>query len=314
MSNLMQGSPNCICAIVVTYFPDIEVLDTLLVALMGQVAQVIIVDNTPTDDRRVALLVDQGPFSDIKLIRLGVNKGIALAINVGVEAAISSGASHVLLSDQDSCPGLGMVDELLRAMNELARQGYRVGAVGPTYTDKHTRITFPFQAELPGKFFYGHSLPSESVPIIKALTLITSGALIPVPVMRAVGSMREDFFIDHVDSEWSYRAQAAGYDLFGIGKAIMYHSMGDHALRVWYFGWRLESAYSPIRVYYRVRNFVALCYTKSMRRRWKVRNAWYILGMVYTQAIFGTDRINVLKMAFRGLKDGLCRNMGPFKA
>ncbi|EQD74077.1 hypothetical protein B1B_02878, partial [mine drainage metagenome] len=46
--------------------------------------------------------------------------------------------------------------------------------------------------------------------------------------------MREDFFIDNVDIEWSHRARAAGFSLFGVGAAVMFHSMGDQALRVWY--------------------------------------------------------------------------------
>jgi rhamnosyltransferase len=93
----------------------------------------------------------------------------------------------------------------------------------------------------------------------------------------------------------------------------MFHSMGDHALRVWYFGWRWESAYSPVRVYYRIRNFVALCRLPTIRWRWKVRNGWYIVGVVYTQTVFGQLRIATLRMATRGLWDGLCGRMGPWR-
>jgi rhamnosyltransferase len=38
-------------------------------------------------------------------------------------------------------------------------------------------------------------------------------------VLREVGPMREDFFIDHVDIEWSHRMRAAGHALFGVGAA-----------------------------------------------------------------------------------------------
>jgi rhamnosyltransferase len=125
--------------------------------------------------------------------------------------------------------------------------------------------------------------------------------------------MREDFFIDHVDIEWSHRARAAGFSLFGVGAAVMFHSMGEHALRVWYFGWRQESAYSPVRVYYRIRNFVALCRLPSIRWRWKLRNGWYIVGVVYTQTVFGQQRLAALRMAARGLWDGLRGRMGPWR-
>ncbi|WP_297927734.1 rhamnosyltransferase [Metallibacterium sp.] len=310
----MQPSASSrVFAVVVAYLPDTEVLRALLDALLAQTAGVLVVDNTPADDPRVETLCAALPHDALRLIRLGDNLGIARALNVGIDAALAAGATHVLLSDQDSLPAQDMVAALLAAMDDLQRAGQRVGAVGPTYTDRHTGITFPFQTEVQGKFFYGHRRPDATHPTIEALTLITSGTLIPASVLREVGPMREDFFIDHVDIEWSHRARAAGFSLFGVGAAVMFHSMGEHALRVWYFGWRQESAYSPVRVYYRIRNFVALCRLPSIRWRWKLRNGWYIVGVVYTQTVFGQQRLAALRMAARGLWDGLRGRMGPWR-
>ena len=309
----MQHPSNLVFAVVVAYFPNTEGLRALLDALLTQTAGVIVVDNTPTDDRRVESLCVTLAQDTLQLMRLGKNLGIARALNVGIDAALAAGATHVLLSDQDSLPAPDMVKELLRAYTDLVCTGQRVGAVGPTYTDRHTGITFPFQVDVPGKFFYRHRRPDATHPIIEALTLITSGTLISASILRDVGPMREDFFIDHVDIEWSHRARAADYALFGVGAAVMFHSMGDHALRVWYFGWRQESAYSPVRVYYRVRNFVALCRLPTIRWRWKVRNGWYTVGVVYTQTLFGGQRLASLRMAVRGLWDGLCKRMGSWQ-
>jgi rhamnosyltransferase len=304
---------NRVFCVVVSYLPDTEVLRALLDTLLAQTAGIIVVDNTPAEDRRVESLCATLAQDTLRLTRLGKNRGIACALNIGIDAALAAGATHVLLSDQDSLPAPDMVEKLLRAHMDLLGAGQRVGAVGPTYTDRHTSITFPFQVEVPGRFFYQHRRPDVMHPIVEALTLITSGTLISTPVLRDVGPMREDFFIDHVDIEWCHRARAAGYAMFGVGAAVMFHSMGDHALRVWYFGWRQESAYSPVRVYYRVRNFVALCRVPTIRWRWKVRNGWYAIGVVYTQALFGERRLASLRMAVRGLWDGLCKRMGPWQ-
>ena len=300
-------------AVVVAYQPDTGVLRALLDVLLAQTEGVLVVDNTPADDRRVETLYAALPHDALRLIRIGGNLGIARALNMGIDAALAAEATHVLLSDQDSLPAPDMVAELLRAQDALIRAGRRVGAVGPTYTDRHTGITFPFQAEVPGKFFYGHRRPDAMHPAIEALTLITSGTLIPASVLREVGPMREDFFIDHVDIEWSHRARAAGYALFGVGAAVMFHSMGDHMLRSWRLGWRNESAYSPVRVYYRIRNFVALCRMPGIRRRWKLRSAAYWVYFVYTQTVFGQQRLAALRMAARGLRDGLRGRMGPWR-
>ena len=129
------------------------------------------------------------------------------------------------------------------------------------------------------------------------------------------GPMREDLFIDHVDIEWCHRARSRGWKLFGTSNASMLHSMGgEEPLRVWYFGWRQESAYSPLRMYYRIRNFVVLCGLDYIDVRWKIRNAWYWLGFVYSHVVFGHTKFASLRMAWMGLVDGLRGRLGPHRA
>lgn len=302
-----------VCAVVVTYLPDTGALRSLLRALLAQTASVIVIDNTPAPDSRVEILCKEGGFGDIDLVRLGSNQGIARALNVGIATALDHGATHVLLSDQDSLPAHDMVAQLLRAYAELVDRGESVGAVGPTFTDRNTGRTFPFQADISGNFFYGHLLPDEQHPHVKAISLITSGSLVSAQALRAVGPMREDFFIDNVDVEWCHRAQAAGFSLYGVGAAAMFHALGNHAFRVWYFGWRNVSAYSSLRVYYSIRNFVALCRMPIINWRWKLRNGWYSAGVVYSHAVFGSDRRSAIYMALRGLFDGLRGRMGSWR-
>lgn len=298
-------------AVIVTYLPEAAPLRDLLNALLVQTSGIVVVDNTPGEDRRVEELL--GEYNTIQLIRLGTNKGIAQALNVGVGTAIQAGATHVILCDQDSLPASNMVRELLCALDSLEQQGRHPGAVGPTYTDRYTGLTYPFQAHVSGKFFYGHFRPSAETPIGEVLTLITSGTLIPISAWKAIGWMREDFFIDLVDIEWSHRARAAGFALFGTGQATMFHSMGERSMRVWYFGWRKESAYPAPRIYYRIRNFTALCFSKSIPTRWKIRSSWYYLGLIYSHVFYGDTRIAALRMTARGLWDGVRGRMGPLQ-
>ena len=310
----MSGLParSCVHAVVVTYLPDTQVLHELLAALAVQVACVRVVDNTPQADARVPALLDELALGNVHLLRMGENLGIARALNDGAAAAIAAGATHVLLSDQDSLPPLDMVPGLLRSEREVTAQGVHVGAVGPTFTDGNTGITFPFQVHVPGKFFYGHARANAERPLVEALTLITSGCLIPAAAWAAVGPMREDFFIDHVDIEWSHRARAAGFKLYGTGWATMAHRMGDAQLRVWYFGWHRESAYSPLRVYYRMRNFVVLCKQGNIPTRWKLRNSVYWIKFVYAHVVFGSAKLQALRMVHRGLWDGFRGRMGRY--
>lgn len=303
-----------IFAITVTYFPPADAFTPLLQQLFAQTSHVIIVDCTPGDaNPKLQKLIDSVVgFGRCTLIRLKDNLGIAAAINVGLDHALAAGADFVLLSDQDSLPADDMVANLMRAYTTLVADGGRIAAVGPTFTDLHTRLTYPFQANVPGRFFYGHKEPTEEAPHVEALTLITSGALIPAEVVREVGPMRDDFFIDHVDIEWSHRARWKGYRLIGTGWAQMYQRMGDARMRVWYLRWRHESAYGPLRIYYRVRNFVALLKLDFIDWRWKIRNGWYCLGIIYTHAFFGEKPVSTLKMSAKGVWHGLRGRMGRY--
>lgn len=301
-------------AVVVTYRPDLDQLSALLVALSPQVAHIHVVDNTPAEDARTEGLLGRLRAENVSLLPLDDNLGVAKALNVGISVAKAAGASHVLLSDQDSLPAPDMVDRLLEAHVDLRDRGEKVGAVGPTFTDEHTGTTFPFQASIPGKFFYGHVRPAPGRPLVEALSLITSGTLIPMRVLDDIGAMREDLFIDKVDIEWCHRARAAGWKLFGSGQARMFQRMGEAGLRVWFLHWRRESVYPPLRLYYQSRNYVALAREPWIQWRWKVRNGWYTLGVVYSQVVFGRRRLQAMRMAVRGLADGIRGRMGPYRA
>lgn len=300
----------CIHAIVVTYLPEPALLMQVLASLGCQVEHVHVVDNSPGDDCRLENCI--GETSDrVSIHRLGSNMGVAKAINIGIEAARAAGADHVLLSDQDSIPAADMVAALMAVLEQHRSASPPAGAAGPFFTDDVTGTVLPVQATVKGKFFYGHAMPGPEMPVVEALSLITSGSLIPLAVIDDVGLMREDLFIDYVDIEWCHRARAKGWTLLVAWRARMRHRMGDSRLQVWYLGWREESAYRPERVYFRVRNFVALCGMPWIATRWKVRNAWYVAGVVYSQVVFGDARFACLRRAIRGLMDGVMGRLGP---
>ncbi len=300
------GRPD-VRAVVVSYLPDPAKFSRLLHSLVHQVKEIVIVDNTPAADERVAETIAGGidASTPIRLIRLGDNLGIAAALNVGVEAAIVAGAKYVLLSDQDSVPASSMVDELLRVVRERQAAGDRVGCVGPTYVDEVSGQTFGFQVQEPGRLFYSVRDGDRADPWVEVITGITSGSLIPSEVFAEVGVMREDYFIDYVDTEWCHRARAAGFRLFGTSRARMVHHLGDDSFPVWYGRWRPFSAYSPLRLYYRFRNFILLMKCTYVPWKWKVRASWYWLGNLYAYALFSPRRLQNIRFIARGLADGV---------
>lgn len=307
---MTESSAPIIFAVVVTFKPAIAPLEELLRSLMPQVAHTIIVDNSPDQEREFQSLIDSAGSDDLTLISLGANFGVARALNVGIEQACAKYADFVLLSDQDSLPAADMVARLLEGYRRVSHGDLPVAAIGPAFTDIHTGTTFPFQANIPGKFFYGHIRPSAERPDVEALTIITSGKLIPLSVLETVGAMREDLFIDKVDLEWCLRARARGFAIYGTGNAQMFQRLGEHHLRVWWLRWRNESAYSPTRIYYQVRNFFALCRFRYIPLSWKLRQAWFTFGVAYSQIVFGNERVAAARMVLRGTLDGVLGRMG----
>ncbi|GAB5415376.1 MAG: rhamnosyltransferase [Congregibacter sp.] len=302
-------------AVIVTFFPKRDELCDLLDRLYGQVDRVCIVDNTPDDSPGAASVLPQGwekEFDGI-LLGLGKNRGVATGLNTGIRYLLESGVDYVLLCDQDSLPSRTMVASLQFAYESLVKAAYPVGGVGPTFTDLHTNITFSFKANVPGSFFYKAVLPTSENPYVDTIALITSGTLVSREAFAVAGLMRDDLFIDCVDTEWCLRARSKGLSLYGVGDALMEHRMGDQSLPVWYFGWRRETLYPPTRLYYRVRNQVALCLSDLGGLRWKLRSSWYIAGVVYSHVFFSTYKLASWRMVLLGLYHGVRGKMGALE-
>ncbi len=303
------------CALVVTYRPDAVRLLELVESLAEQVNRVLIVDNSGFEDPSVEKLVlNHRAFGDaLSVVRLRQNCGIGSAINVGLEAARAAGFDYVLLSDQDSLPSSGMVDELLRTDTALRKEGLPVGLVSPEYVDEVTGHAFGFQVQRPGRFFYSVAPPRSGEPWIEILSAITSGSLIRLDVFDVVGEMREDYFIDYVDTEWCHRAIHFGYKLFGTSRAVLSQRLGEDQFPVWYLKWRPYNGYSPQRLYYRFRNFIAILKADFVPGRWKLRALWYWLGNLYAYVLFSPRRLVNIRYIAWGLWDGLRGHMGPMR-
>lgn len=304
-----------VLAVVVTYHPEPALLQRLLQSLTLQVDTLLIVDNTP--DNGDAIMGILAPLRDempgIRVERRGYNLGIAVAQNIGIRLAMAEGFEYVLLSDQDSMPSPSMVNALRECCEELQVQGVSVGCVCPEYYDETTGQVFRFQVQLPGRLFYSSVPGNPEKPWMEIIIAISSGTLIPLAALEAVGGMLDEFFIDDVDSEWCLRARAKGFRNFGTCRARLTHRLGDESFRVWYFGWREHTEYSPSRLYYRFRNFVLLCRLPHVPVRWSVRASWYWLGNVYAHCCFARNRFANMRAIAWGLWDGILGRTGPLR-
>jgi rhamnosyltransferase len=190
-------------AIVVTFNPDVELLQTNVRAVSPQVAAVIIVDNDSANRANVETLA-----SDISamFVAMPSNGGIASALNAGINRAWAEGASAVLLLDQDSECSPRMVEELMLGLDE----GFDV--VSPSIADRNLDAAPT-----------GAQMREGSVEIDLC---ITSGSLVRVATWLAVGGYDDQLFIDFVDFDFCLRVRAAGGHIARRPAAVLHHEIG----------------------------------------------------------------------------------------
>lgn len=141
---------------------------------------------------------------------------------------------------------------------------------------------------------------------IRADFLISSGSLISLSALNAIGDMDETLFIDHIDTEWCLRAQSKGFQIYGICEAIMLHTLGDKQIRIWWKRWRSISCHQPFRYYYMFRNSALLWQRANIPIAWKNADRLRIFYLLFFFSIFSPNRIANLKMMLKGLAHGLC--------
>lgn len=297
--------PENIIAVIVAYYPERSGLLRLLDTLAKQVDRVVVVDNSA--DQSLSLWLVTRFRSNEHLIRFGDNRGVATAQNTGIAWAREQGADFVVLFDQDSEPAPDMIERLVEAAEAMVAQGYIVAAVGPRYLDVRQNNPPPFirvrglQVE--------RCACTEPDAIVPVDYLISSGCLISMTTLDAVGAMTEELFIDYVDIEWGLRAKRFGYQSFGVCNASMWHSLGESPIQ--YFGSQIP-LHSPLRHYYHFRNAVWLYRQSWPPLNWKLADAWRLLLKYGFYTLFAQPRLKHFRMISLGLWHGLCGRMGRF--
>jgi rhamnosyltransferase len=101
--------------------------------------------------------------------------------------------------------------------------------------------------------------------------LITSGTLLALKHVAAIGDMKESYFIDNVDLEWCFRAKSLGFELIGTDSAVLYHAIGERSQNPLVRA-GIMAQHNPARTYYSSRNRTHLYGTKYSPMGWKLRD------------------------------------------
>jgi len=282
-----------VCAVVVAYYPD-DGFEARLAQILGQVAMLVIVDNTPEETARPCLNESLQEMSRVRFIENQVNRGIAAALNQGLKIASKEGFQWILTLDQDTQCYPDMVDTLLKVSTDCKPMPM---VVGSNYLDPQNNRT-----KVPA---------GEAEEFLVQTTVITSGSLVDVRLATTIGGFREDYFIDQVDHEFCLRARAHGHKVVISRKVVMTHSVGrSGGVRLPFLG--ALPNHPPLRKYYIARNTVVTIANYWRREPgWCLRRLIRLLLGLGEMAILEKHRLSKVRAFADGVVDGLRCRMGP---
>lgn len=293
-----------VTCVLVTFNPDIKLLERCISSILANGARLIVVDNGSVSLCEVAAVSDG---NSVLIERLGKNYGIAYAQNHGIRLALEGGADFIWLSDQDSVYESDYVIKMLRAFEAAAELGYSdVAAIAPTFYDTNRGAIQPIVKFAP---FTSKFLPEPGLNRVSHV--IASGMLIPAGVLDVVGLKQDSLFIDWVDMEWCWRAHMKyGYDIYVNGAVQMTHSLGDCHVEL--FGRKLILR-SPFRHYFMVRNAIAIAlYSEYLA--FPVRLELFFKALVWMMLfplLAPTNRLEHFRSTMTGFIQGVFNRLGP---
>lgn len=296
-------------AIIVSYNPDLSVLQKQIRSLLPQVSKILLIDNASLQDP-VELMIQDFSEQELKQVetkRFISNQGVAAAYNYGINFAQQALFSHVLLMDQDSVPEQKMVEKLFSAEQLLLIQGITPAAMGANYSDRDDNKTIYINSEhCPVQ----RHICTREKQLIACDHVISSGSLISLAVLTQVGQMDDELFIDLVDVAWGLRAQSLGYKCYAVCDAKMHHSIGDACHAVTIINRRVN-IHSSLRYYYQFRNsfwlykqpYASWCWIRYHFPRHIFLKLFYCL-------FYSSPRLKNLQMMLLGIYHGISGKSG----
>ncbi len=292
--------------VIVTYNPDILNF-TKLVDSLVLFDEVTLVDNG--SDNVSSLQALCSTYNNILAQYLPSNVGLAQAQNIAIDS-IKNGeiGVFVLLFDQDSVPVNDCIEVLHGYANELINNGVNLGVIGPALEDAFCESRYGFIKN--GKRFYKEDAGNS---MFQCDGINSSGSLIPLEAWQELGGNNKELFIDHVETDWCFRARAAGYVCYGTFDALLSHSMGESTIKYWFFGWRTMPDRTPERHYYLFRNSIFLQQQSYVPISWKYKNVLKLILTISYFGVFHRHRVKHTSNMYVGLKDGINKRLGVKK-
>ncbi len=283
-----------IYAVIITFNPVIANVTNLVKTLLLQNVKVVIVDNNSKNKSEF------DSFISTHIIFLEDNLGIAKAQNVGIDYAKNDNAEYIVFFDQDSTICDNFISDLMFDYRGLENNGVQVGSIGSRFMDERFSFFYPSINYNNGK---RERVDTENIiEPTKSTLLISSGSLVSISTLLSVGLMRENYFIDYVDTEWCFRAESKGYSNYISSRAVMKHAVGDNMIENRYFK---TPIHSPFRRYYITRNAFYMLKEPHIPKGVAIRQIFVNFIQQIIIIINEKNKKGYIMSFYSGVKDGL---------
>ncbi|WP_191964727.1 glycosyltransferase [Synechococcus sp. RSCCF101] len=257
---------------------------------------VLLVDNNPRPalaerlDPAATGPAGEGPegFGALEILWNGNRGGLAGGFNRGVERARERGARWITLLDQDSTLPPGGLAALRRPWSLWPEGRWLVGpqVIDAQRRQRHGRWQ-PYGQEAEGLDCTRH--------------LISSGTTFLARDWPLLGPLHEGLFIDYLDHDWCFRAQARGFVLLQSRAVALQQQFGrphpNPLCRA--CGMQL---YSPLRHYHSLRNLRWLLRQPHIPADLKAKELLKMLLKPWCWLAFEPDRRTQARLLLRALR------------
>lgn len=262
--------------------PDFVGFQQRIQALRQTLGLVVLVDNNPLPDARIAALDGGG----VRVIHWANRGGLAGGFNAGIGVAVAAGVQWVTLLDQDS-----VIDPrsllLLREAWQLHPDHLLL--VGPSIQDMDGTPTPPL---------------TTGDPYDRPRLLISSGTTFLSRDWCRLGLFHAELFIDFLDHIWCFRAVHRGFQLLQDRRVLLAQRFGarhPHPI-CRRLGMKL---YNPMRHYYSLRNLRWLCRQPEVPLDLKAKEVLKMLVKPWLWLLFEPRRRANVRAIWAGLTDPL---------
>lgn len=256
---------------------------------------VLLVDNGSTDGSVPALRAE---FPELTILETGANLGFCGGNNVGMAWALARAADYVLLLNNDAWFDPGMTRELVTAAEadpHIGMAGPKIYQAAPPGTLWSAGGVVTYWGNVTGMRGFGQPDRGQFDTPADVDYLPGCGILVRRQVLEQIGLLDLAYYCYYEDTDWAMRARQAGWRVWYVPAAIMWHKGGNST----------GGFYNPREKYMAGVNAVRFMRSYARPWQWVLFGASLVVGIPWLFIREGArGRSAVVRAKVSGLIDG----------